>query len=70
MAKLNVTSLGDLKQKADKNPKYAELAMLASSNLGGPGNNLAEAIRWLEVNATETSEEGVVDEINGVADLL
>lgn len=69
MEKLKVISLGDLRQKAAKDPAYARLAILASSNLGGTGENLQEAFHWLELNAMETSEESVVDEINFVANL-
>jgi len=69
MEKLKVTSLGDLREKAAKDPAYARLAILASSNLGGTGKNLQEAFHWLQLVASETSEESVVDEINFVADL-
>lgn len=73
-----VTSLGDLLGKASLDPRYAQLALIASSNLGGGDNEdrwrdlaaVAKAIRWLRTNAQETSERGVLAEINGVRDLV
>jgi len=49
---------------------YKKWAFIASRNLGGPDSSIEEALRWLEMNANETSEEGVVDEINFVLDLV
>jgi len=43
---------------------YAQLAIDAARNLGGNCNTVSDSIRWLQTNAMETSEEGVVDEIN------
>jgi hypothetical protein len=71
-----VKSLFDLKMKAKEDPRYAQLAKVAARNLGcGPTNwpeqpTLAEAMRWLEVNAEVTSERGVVGEINFVRDCI
>lgn len=66
-----ITSLGDLRRKAQTDPRYADLALAAASNLGGGGGtNVAEALRWLELNAMESQdlegggEDGVVAEIN------
>ncbi len=60
-----IRSLWDLQK-----PEYAELAKIASSNLGGPSDNLQQAIRWLEMNAAETDEQGVVDEVNHCIPML
>jgi len=49
---------------------YKKWAFSASRNLGGPDSSIEEALRWLEMNANETSEEGVVDEINFCLDLV
>ena len=65
-----VSSLFDLKSKATDDPRYAKLAIVAANNLGGDTRTLAGALRWLDLNAMETSEEGVVGEINFVRDLV
>lgn len=65
-----VTSLFELADKAATDPKYLKLALIASSNLGGPKDTLQSALRWLHINASETDEEGVVDEINFCRDLI
>jgi len=66
-----ITTLMELAYKAARNEKYEELAILAARNLGGDtGRNLQECLDWLEINAMETNEEGVVDEINACIDLL
>jgi len=59
-----INSLAELRMKADYDQRYRKLACVASSNLGGPSSTLDEAIRWLNVNAEETTEEGVVAEVN------
>ena len=59
-----VKSISDLRSRAIKNPDYRKLAISAANNLGGDCNTLDEAIRWLNINASETDEAGVVDEIN------
>ena len=66
-----VSSIGDLFQKAKTDPRYATLAMVSASNLGGTCSDLRGARQWLELNATEGgSEEGVVDEINFCIDFV
>lgn len=65
-----VTSLMDLKNRAARDGRYVELAIMAAHNLGGPSENFREAMQTLFDNAAETDEEGVVDEINGVRDLV
>ncbi len=65
-----VSSLMDLRSRARSNPLYEKLAKIAASNLGGPSSTLDEALRWLNMNAMETDEKGVVDEVNFVRDLV
>ncbi len=67
-----VTSLSDLQRKAKADPRYAQLAKVAAHNLGGgeETEQLTGALRWLVLNALETSESGVVGEINFVRDLI
>jgi hypothetical protein len=60
-----VRSLGDLRSRARVDARYAQLAVRASHNLGGPaGDDLNAALHWLDLNALETNEQGVVDEVN------
>lgn len=60
-----VTCLHDLRTRAHADERYAQLAVRASHNLGGPsGDDLRAALRWLDLNAMETEESGVVDEVN------
>lgn len=68
-----VRSLGELKALARNDPSYARLLCLAASNLGGGPEvaaNPVAAYRWLELNAMETTERGVVGEVNFVRDLI
>ena len=44
--------------------------IMASNNLGGAKQDVEGAKRWLEINAMETDEEGVVEEINFVLDIV
>jgi hypothetical protein len=64
-----VVSLGDLLSRAAVEERYRRLAVVASQNLGGPGDYV-EAARWLMLNALETTEQGVVAEVNAVRDLV
>lgn len=60
-----VNSINELYALAQKDPRYLKLAQVSASNLGGNGSkDLNECIRWLNTNAMETNEEGVVGEIN------
>lgn len=44
---------------------YEKLAIDTAYNLGGDNiNDLNDAMRWLNINALESSEEGVVEEVN------
>jgi hypothetical protein len=66
-----ILSLPQLRSKAQTDPNYRRLAILAASNLGGdPGESLDEAMKWLYINAQETDEEGVVEEVNFCRDLV
>lgn len=65
-----VSSIADLRMKARTDPRYAKLAMVAASNLGGQSETLDGALRTLELNAAETDEDGVVGEINYCRDLV
>jgi hypothetical protein len=65
-----VRTLAELEQKAKNDPRYSSLATKAASNLGGPHATLAEAMRTLRMNAMEVDEDSVIDEVNGVRDLL
>lgn len=63
-----VSSIGDLRYRCNNDvnkEKYQKLAIIASNNLGGPANaTLDQAFGWLNTNAAETDEDGVVGEIN------
>lgn len=59
-----VVSIRDLEVLAHVDKSYKDLALKASENLGKKTTTLEIAINWLKTNAMETSEEGVVDEIN------
>jgi len=65
-----VTSLYDLYNKANTNPYYAQLAIIAANNLGGEIKTLSDAKKWLNLNASETDESDVVEEINFCRDLV
>lgn len=65
-----VVSIGDLQCRATKDPRYLQLAMISARNLGGSPKNLNDAIDWLNTNAMETDEDGVVGEINFCRDLV
>ena len=63
-----VISINDLYWKCKEGPdceKYQQLAIASAQNLGGASNSTVDrAIDWLKINAGETTEEGIVDEIN------
>lgn len=67
-----VESIFDLSNKCSayglESPVYQALAMAAARNLGGNPKNWNEGINWLITCANETTEEGVVDEINFLID--
>lgn len=65
-----ITSLGDLRQRAKTDERYARLAIVAAQNLGGSAKDVAGALRWLGTNADETDERGVVNEVNFCRDLI
>jgi hypothetical protein len=56
---------------AFRNPVYKQLAITAAINLGGdPKDDLNKAMEWLNVNADETDEAGVVEEVNASREFL
>lgn len=60
-----IMSLAQLRAKANKEPKYRSLAILTAENLGyKPEGRLDEAMRQLGIEALETSEDEVVEEVN------
>jgi hypothetical protein len=61
-----IQSLAQLRAKANKDPKYRSLAILAANNLGGDvGDSLDRAMNWLYTNAQEgEGEDDVIDEVN------
>lgn len=67
-----ITSLFDLNYKCsiqnNETPIYQALAMSGARNLGGNPRDYKDAIQWLLTTANETSETGVVDEINFLID--
>jgi hypothetical protein len=79
-----VRSLGELQTLATTDPRYLQLAICGAENLGGrvaqkenmkPGDAaykaaLQQAMRWLSTNANETSDAGVVAEVNFVRDCV
>ena len=65
-----VVSIGDLRWRSATDPRYRQLAMISARNLGGSPKNLDEAINWLNTNAMETDEDGVVGEINFCRNLV
>ena len=66
-----IQSLPQLKSKARKDENYKRLAIVAASNLGGDaGEDLEKALDWLYLNAQETDEEGVVEEVNACRDMV
>ena len=66
-----VQSLAQLRSMAFRNEAYKRLALTAAENLGGsPNGDLNKAMEWLNINADETDEQGVVEEINFCRDLV
>lgn len=65
-----VESLADLASRARTDGRYRALAEVAAENLGHPVKNLDEAMDWLRKEASESSEENLIPEINAVRDLV
>jgi len=70
-----ISFLGELKGKTiDDGPnkeKYRKLLFVAASNLGGPKtDDIDVAYNWLLTSASETDEDGVVDEVNACRDMV
>jgi hypothetical protein len=65
-----IKTINELAYLARTNKSYEQLAIVAASNLGGGKLTLNGAIDWLNTNAMETDESGVVDEINFCRNLV
>ena len=65
-----IATISELSRLTRTNKAYEKLAIVSASNLGGGTLTLGAAIDWLNTTAMETSEEGVVDEINFCRDLV
>ena len=65
-----VGSLNELRHLAETDDNYKKLLCVSSSNLGGPSTDVDKCYRWLMTNALETTETGVVNEVNGCIGLL
>ena len=65
-----VSSLRELRELAERDPRYLRLTFAAAHNLGGRAETFETAMRWLSLNADETSEDGVIAEINYCRDLV
>jgi hypothetical protein len=62
-----VQSLAQLRAKANKDPKYRSLAILAANNFGyTPEDNYQRAMSSLHEVASETSEDEVIEEVNSL----
>jgi hypothetical protein len=60
-----INNLCEFEYLAKNNNSYAQIAIVASNNLGGPYNpTVDQALKWLEISALETEEEGILEEIN------
>ena len=71
-----IKSLGDLRSRSYEDDTYANLAITGAKNLGLYSKDgftecgSVDAIQYLETLAMETSEEGVVEEVNFVRSLV
>lgn len=67
-----VRSLRELKALAANSDGYKQLLLVSAKNLGGDfaEGDVNAAYRWLETNANETDEEGVIGEVNHCRDLV
>ena len=65
-----VQSLAELRTRAAQDPRYDQLLRIAARNLSGMRCDADAAYRWLCLTAAETSERGVVDEVNYCRDLV
>jgi hypothetical protein len=72
MKKLSkIKSLNELRHLAASDNRYLQLALIAASNLGsGTVKTLDQAMNWLNTNAMETDERGVVGEVNFCRNLV
>jgi hypothetical protein len=67
-----IQSLAQLRSLAFRNEAYKRLALIAANNLGA-GREITDinaAMEWLNINADETDEQGVVEEVNFCRELV
>lgn len=66
-----VRSLAELRILSAQDARYKRLAIIAARNIGGEikDDDREGALRWLELCAADTTESGVVGEVNFVRDL-
>ena len=64
-----VKSLAELRMLAKTDDRYVTVINVASSNLGGPKDDLDKCYSWLVTNANKVSDAAVVDEVNDCIDL-
>ena len=61
-----VSSIEQLRTLSRTDPRYEKLAILASSRLGGRDElTLHDHVEWLRIYAMATSEQEVVELVNG-----
>jgi len=65
-----VKTLAELRMLAKTDKRYEQLAIIAAQNLGDDAKSLEAAMKWLNTNAMETDEKGVVAEVNFCRDLV
>ena len=65
-----IKSLDELRAKAATDPEYDALAVVASSNLGGPRDTLEKALEFLGDCTDVPGEKWVVEEVNYVIDMV
>ena len=63
-----VQSFAQLRCKAKKDENYKRLTLLAANTYGFIGDNLNDALRWLEDEIQESGEDDVITEINACRD--
>jgi len=67
-----VRSLNELRNLSATDDRYKQLLLISARNLGGTHKegDTEAAYRWLEINAMETDEDGVLSEVNFCRDLV
>jgi hypothetical protein len=66
-----VQSFAQLTCKANRDQNYAKLVCIASQNLGGPNEPLAECLKFIKDTVQETGDEiGTIEEVNFCLDMV